>query len=181
MNVFDILLADHQRAAQVLAKNLHAERGEKPCAALDHGDEDPYVSQQTLRITDVILLITTLSLFLCFSHIPSSIHPFLMPASSSAQGHGGQIEPITAVIGQRQVDTLDKWTVIYRSTLGDKQPFTLVHVFKYCRSRLFSRCPQRWWSIASPLRLSKPPIFSLYGCGPWWFRSSLSSCWVFFI
>lgn len=27
-HVFHILSADHQRAAQVLAKNLHAERGE---------------------------------------------------------------------------------------------------------------------------------------------------------
>lgn len=128
MNVFDILLADHQRAAQVLAKNLHAERGEKLCAAPDHGDEGPHVSQPTLRVTDVTLLITTLSLFLCFSYILNSIHPFWIQASSSAQGHGGQIEPIKAVIG---------------STHRDKQPLTVFRVFKYCCSRLFSCWPQR--------------------------------------
>lgn len=47
INVFDIPLADHQRAAQVLAKNLHAERGEKPRAAHNHVDEGPHISQRS--------------------------------------------------------------------------------------------------------------------------------------
>lgn len=46
INVLDIFPADHQRAAEVLAKNLHAERGEKA-----DGEKDADISQQLPLLT----------------------------------------------------------------------------------------------------------------------------------
>lgn len=44
INVLDIFSADHQRPAQVLAKNLHAERGEKADGKQKKKDND--IAQQ---------------------------------------------------------------------------------------------------------------------------------------
>lgn len=73
---FNVPLADHQRAAQVLAKNLHAERGETAPAAQKHVDWRSPNFFTFLTVTDDVLLIATLSSFLCFSS-SSSCHDFL--------------------------------------------------------------------------------------------------------
>lgn len=77
-------------------------------------------TQKEVRNSVLHLTVVMKSLFVL------SIHPKFHP-----RGHGGQIEPITAVIGRRQVDTLNLWPVLHRSTDRDNQPFTPQHVFKY--------------------------------------------------
>lgn len=47
INVLDIFPADHQRAAEVLAKNLHAERGEKADGEKDISQQLPLLTAET--------------------------------------------------------------------------------------------------------------------------------------
>lgn len=101
----------------------------------------------------------TVPVVMLYKH--SKFHPsiFLHLLLAQLRVTVGQIEPIAAVGGWRQVDT----QVVHSFTLRDKQPFTLVQVFFFniavAESSLVAHNAGDHWIC---IWLNKPPIFSLF-------------------